>query len=77
MIIQAQVKSLFENPNAIGAYPKIQVFSASTGWFEVFKGCHRFHNLKLTGEAAAAYLVAAEIFPVLLKVKVESHGYLL
>jgi hypothetical protein len=40
--------------------------AGSAGLFEHFKGHHGFHKLKLTGEAAAADLAAAEKFPVLL-----------
>jgi hypothetical protein len=50
MIIQAEVKSLFENLNAIGPDLKLQSFPASAGWFEHFEGCHGLHNLKLTGK---------------------------
>jgi hypothetical protein len=42
----------------------------------VFKRQHGFHNLKLTGEAAAADLFAAENFPAKLQAAVEEHGYL-
>jgi hypothetical protein len=57
--------------------PKAPSFAGSAGWFERFKGCHGFHNQKLTGEAAAADLVAGEKFPALLQVTIEEHGYLL
>jgi hypothetical protein len=76
MIIQAKAKSLFDNPNAIEPDPKVPSFAGSTGWNESFKGCHEFHNLKLTGKAAAADLVATEKLPVLLQVTIEEHGYL-
>jgi hypothetical protein len=76
MIIQAKAKSLFDNLNAIEFDPKVPSFDGSAGWFERFKGCHGFHNLKLTGEAAAADLVAAEKFPALIKATGEEHGCL-
>jgi hypothetical protein len=49
----------------------------SVAWFEGIKGHHGFHSLKLTGEAAATDLVAAEKFPVLLQATIYRHGYLL
>jgi hypothetical protein len=76
MIIQAKAKSLFDSLNAIEPDPKVPSFAGSAGWFEHFKGCHGFHNLKLTGEAAAADLVAAEKFPMLLQATIEVLGYL-
>jgi hypothetical protein len=76
MIIQAKVKSLFEKVNATEKDPKVQAFVTSAGRFECFKGCHGFHNLKLTGKALVANLVAAEKLPVLLQVTVKRHGYL-
>jgi hypothetical protein len=76
MIIQAKVKSLFENLNAIKPDLKMQSSVASAGWFEHFKGRHGFHNLKLTREAAAADLVAAEKFSVIFQATNELHGYL-
>jgi hypothetical protein len=54
---------LFQNLNAVEPDPKVQSFAANAGWFERFKRQHGFHNLKLTGEAAAADLFAAENFP--------------
>jgi hypothetical protein len=77
MIIQAKAKSLFDNLNAIEPDPKVPSFAGSAEWFELFKGHYGFHSLKLTGEAAAADLVAAEKFPALPQVTIEEHGYLL
>jgi hypothetical protein len=51
-------------------------FVSSARWFERFKGRNEFHDLKLTGEAAAADLVAAEKFTALLQATTEEHGYL-
>jgi hypothetical protein len=42
MIIQAKVKSLFENLNAIEPELKVLSFAASAGWFERFKRHHGF-----------------------------------
>jgi hypothetical protein len=77
MIIQAKAKSLFDNLNATETDPKVPTFTGSAEWFELFKGHHGFHNLKLTSEAAAADLVAAEKFPALPQATIEEHGYLL
>jgi hypothetical protein len=76
MIIQTKAKSLSDNRNPIEPDPKVPSFAGSAGWSERFKGCHGIHNLKLTGEAAAADLVAAEKLPALLQVTIEEHGYL-
>jgi hypothetical protein len=67
---------LFDNLNAIEPDPKVPPFSGSAGWFERFKGCHEFNNLKFTGEATAADLVAAEKFPAFLQATIKEHGYL-
>jgi hypothetical protein len=45
------------------------------GDFEHFKLCHRFLNLMLTVKAAAADLVAAEKFLVLVQTVIERQGY--
>jgi hypothetical protein len=76
IIIQAKEKTLFENRNAVEPDPKVQSFAASAGWFERFKRRHEFHNLKLTGEAAAVDLFAAEKFPAQLQAAIEELGYL-
>jgi hypothetical protein len=73
MIIQAKVKSLFENRNAIEPGLKVQSFAASAGWFKHFKGQHGFHNFKLSGKAAAGDFVADEKFPALLQLTTEWH----
>lgn len=54
----------------------MQYFAASAGWFDHLKGCIGFHNLPPRGKAAAADLVAAEKFSVLLQVTIERYGYL-
>jgi hypothetical protein len=76
MAIQAKAKSLFENLNATEPDSKAQSLSAGAGWFEHFKGHHTFHNLRLTGQAAAAVIIPAKKFPVPLQVTSERHGYL-
>jgi hypothetical protein len=76
MIIQAKATSLFDNPNAIEPDPKVPFYTGSGGWFERFKWRLGFHNLKLTGKAAAADSVAAEKFPALMQATIEEHGYL-
>jgi hypothetical protein len=54
MSIQDKAKSLSDNLNAIKPDAKVPSFAGSAGWFERLKGCHGFHNLKLTGDATAA-----------------------
>jgi hypothetical protein len=74
-ITQAKARSLFDELNAVELDPKVSSFVASAGWFERFKGRHGFHNLKLTGEAAAGD-VAAEKFPAQFQAVTEEHGYM-
>jgi hypothetical protein len=54
---------LFDDLNAIDHDSNVQSFAASAGWFERFKVLHGFHNLKLTGKAMGATVIAAENFP--------------
>ena len=56
--------------------PTKEVFSASKGWFEKFKSRFSLHNVKFSGESAAADRVAAEAFIPLLKEAIEAKGYL-
>jgi hypothetical protein len=76
MMIQAKEKTLFDNLNAIEPDPKVPSFVGSTGWFECSKGCHGFHNLKLTSKTAATDIVPAEKFAALLQATTEESGYL-
>jgi hypothetical protein len=57
--------------NAVGLDPKVSSFVASAGWFERFMGRHGFHNLKLTGDAAAGDVAAAEKFPAQFRAVIE------
>jgi hypothetical protein len=75
MSVQSKVKSLFKNLNA--ARCKRAIHCCHARWFDHVKGCHGFHNLNLIGEAAAADLVAADKFSLLLHMTLEWHGYLL
>jgi hypothetical protein len=74
LIIQAKARSLFGELNAVELDPKVSFFVASAGWFERFKGRHGFHNLELTGEAAAGDVVAAEKFPAQFPALTDEHG---
>jgi hypothetical protein len=51
----------------------VQSFAGSAGWFEYFKGCHGFHNLKLRCEAAAADSEAADKIAMLLQSTTERY----
>ena len=46
MVIQEKVRSLYGDLTKNTNDPVS--FAASHGWFERFKSCHAFHNLKLT-----------------------------
>jgi hypothetical protein len=50
-------------------------FAASWEWFNHFKCRHAFHNLKITGEAAATDHVAAKELPTYFKAAVVEGGY--
>jgi hypothetical protein len=53
------------------------LFAASCGLFIHFKHFHVFHNLKVTGEAAAEDHIAAKEFPTLFKALIVEGGYTL
>ncbi|XP_066547533.1 tigger transposable element-derived protein 1-like [Amia ocellicauda] len=55
--------------------PEAKLFLASAGWFERFKMRHGFHNLKVTGEGAAADQIAADEFSSLLQTAVNEGDY--
>ena len=65
MDIQEKARSLYGDRTKDANDPV--PFAASHRWFEYFKSCHAFHNLKLTGEAAAADHAATEQFPGIFK----------
>ncbi|KAK3875186.1 hypothetical protein Pcinc_019926 [Petrolisthes cinctipes] len=51
-------------------------FNASRGWFNRFKKRANLHNIKVTGEAASADLVAANAYPAQLQDIIEKGGYI-
>ena len=65
MVIQEKVRSLYGDLTKDANDPVL--FAASHGWFKLFKSRHAFHNLKLTGEAAAADHAAAKNFAAVFK----------
>ena len=73
MIVQEDTRCLYANLTK-GTNDPVP-FAASHGWFECFKSHHAFHNLKLTGEAAAADHAAAEQFPAVFKSVTAGGGY--
>ena len=73
MVIHEKASSLHGNLTKDTNYPV--PFSASHGWFEHFKSHHVFHNLKLTGEAAAADHAIVEQFPAVFKSVIADGGY--
>ena len=72
-VIQEKARSLCGDPmkDTNDAVP----FAASHGWFDHFKSCHAFHNLKLTGEAAAVDNAAAKNFPAVFNSVIADGGY--
>jgi len=73
MVIQERVRCLFDDLTKDTNDPL--PFAASHEWFERFKSRHVFHNLKLTGEAAAVYHSATEQFPAVFKSVIVDGGY--
>ncbi|XP_042213250.1 CENPB DNA-binding domain-containing protein 1-like [Homarus americanus] len=60
MVTQHKAKSLFDDLNAIeGEGSKDENFTASRGWFQCFKHCYNFHNIKMIGEATCSDMVSA------------------
>ena len=67
MLIQKKCKSLYEDlKKKHGKEPEGTSFNASHGCFHRFKSRANFHNIKVSGEAAGADMVAAQEFPEML-----------
>ena len=77
MLIQKKAKSLYEDlkkkhgEESEGAY-----FNASHGWFHQFKARAKLQNVKVSGEAASADMVAAQEFPEMLREIIDEGVYL-
>uniref|UniRef100_K7G7M9 HTH CENPB-type domain-containing protein n=1 Tax=Pelodiscus sinensis TaxID=13735 RepID=K7G7M9_PELSI len=76
-VIQEKAKALYDavklELNEIDAKP----FNASHGWLKHFKKRSNLHNIKITGEAAAAAdTEAAESFPAIFETIIKEDGYL-
>uniref|UniRef100_K7FKY7 HTH CENPB-type domain-containing protein n=1 Tax=Pelodiscus sinensis TaxID=13735 RepID=K7FKY7_PELSI len=66
---------LFEDLKKKEGYDYDQTFTASHSWFNRFKMCANFHNLKLSGETASADSKAAEPFIVELDKLIKEGNY--
>ncbi|XP_066457664.1 tigger transposable element-derived protein 1-like [Eleutherodactylus coqui] len=68
MLIQEKALSFFEDVKTkYGEEAADVTFTASHGWFNRFKAHNNLHNIKVTGEAASADMVAAQELPATLK----------
>ena len=60
MWIQEKAKSFYEDlKEKHGEESEGASFNANHGWFHRFKARANLHNVKVSGEAASAYTVAA------------------
>ncbi|XP_019374382.1 PREDICTED: CENPB DNA-binding domain-containing protein 1-like [Gavialis gangeticus] len=72
-VVQTKPRSIYEVLNHDD--PEAKPFNASARWFDRYKACHGFHNLKLMGEAAAADKSAADKSPSILQATIEEESY--
>ena len=77
MLIKEKAKSLYEDlKKKQGKESEGTSFNASHGWFHWFKARANLHNVKVSGEAASADMVAAQEFPEMLRETVDEGTYL-
>ena len=77
MLIQGKAKSLYEDlKKKHSKESEGASFNASHGWFHGFKARANLHNVKVSGEAASADMVAAQEFPEMLRETVDEGTYL-
>ena len=60
LLVQAKARTIYEDLSR--GDDSVTPFNASTGWFSKFTKRYNFHNIKMTGEAASADIVATEKF---------------
>ena len=77
MLIQEKAKSLYEDlKNKHSEESEGASFNASHGLFHWFKARANLHNVKVSGEAVSADMVAAQEFPKILREIIdEAHIY--
>lgn len=76
LVIQVKARSIHDDLNEeMPSDCEVKPFTASRGWFESFKRRYKFHNNKVTGEAAASDTVAAEKFSAVLANIIEEGRY--
>lgn len=63
MLIQEKAKGLYEDLKKHGKESEGTSFNVSHGWFHRFKARAKFHNVKVSGEAASAYRVDVQELP--------------
>ena len=77
MLIQEKDKSLYEDlKKKHGEESEATSFNVSHGWFHQFKARANLHNVKVSGEAASADMVAAREFPETLQEIIDESAYL-
>ena len=77
MLIKEKAKSLYEDlKKKQGKESEGTSFNASHGWFHWFKARANLHNVKVSGEAASADMVAAQEFPEMLREIIDEGVYL-
>uniref|UniRef100_K7FDM5 HTH CENPB-type domain-containing protein n=1 Tax=Pelodiscus sinensis TaxID=13735 RepID=K7FDM5_PELSI len=69
-VIQEKAKALYDAVKIELNETDAKPFNASHGWFERFKKRSNLHNIKITGEAAAA-----ESFPAIFEAIIKEGGY--
>ena len=74
MLIQEQAKSLYEDLKH-GKESEGASFNASHGWLHQFKARANLHNVKVSGRAASADMVADQEFPEMLQEIIDEGTY--
>ncbi|XP_065756244.1 tigger transposable element-derived protein 1-like [Phocoena phocoena] len=77
MLIQEKAKRIYEDlKNKHSEESEGTSFNASHGWFHWFKARANLHNVKVSGEAVSADMVAAQEFPKMLQEVIDEGIYL-
>ena len=73
LVIQAKGRSIYKDLISSNE-DEVNLFNATSGWFSNFQKRYKFHNITMTGEAAANN-DATEKFPAFLEAIIEEGGY--